>query len=69
MKQTIAKVQSNIGGSLIGGVAGYLVAKNVVKTDKMWTTALVVALGVIAGAMVQSNMKAKASMPTPATTK
>jgi hypothetical protein len=69
MKQTIAKVQSNIGGSLIGGVAGYLVAKRVIKTDKMWTTGIVVALGVIAGAMVQSNMKAKASVPTAATTK
>jgi len=69
MKQTIAKVQSNIGGSLIGGVAGYLVANRVIKTDKMWTTGLVVALGVIAGAMVQSNMKAKASVPTAATTK
>lgn len=69
MKQTIAKVQSNIGGSVIGGVAGYLVAKNVVKTQKMWATGLVVALGVIAGAMVQSNMKAKSSAPTASTMK
>ena len=69
MKQTIAKVQSNIAGGLIGGAAGYLVAKNVVKTQKMWATGVVVVIGIIAGAMVQSNMKAKSSAPTSSTTK
>jgi hypothetical protein len=46
-----------------------MVAKRVLKTTNNITTGVVVVLGVVAGAMVQSNMKAKSSVPTAAIVK
>jgi len=64
IKTTIAKVTNNPMGALIGAGAGYMVAKKVAKMDKWYYLAGAVLLGAIAGGMVQSRMKAKASVPT-----
>ena len=64
VKETVTKVTTNAMGGVIGGVAGYMVAKKVIKTEKMWLLAVVTVVGVIGGAMVQAKMKAKKGVPT-----
>lgn len=65
--EQIGNLKSNPIGALAGVGAGYLVAKKLIKTDKMWMVVAVSVLGGIAGAMVQAKMKAKKSMPTATT--
>ena len=70
MKQVteqIGKLKSNPIGTLAGAGAGYLVAKKLVKTDKMWMTLAITVVGGVVGAMVQANMKAKKGVPTATT--
>jgi hypothetical protein len=65
--EQIGNLKSNPIGTLAGVGAGYLVAKKLIKTDKMWMVVVVSVLGGFAGAMVQSKMKAKKGMPTATT--
>ena len=65
----VAKITANPLGSIVGGIAGFYAAKKIGKVTNVWLLTGIAALGVIAGAMVQSNVKAKASTPTPATIK
>lgn len=67
MKEQITKVTSNPIGALVGVGAGYLVAKKLMKTDKMWMVAVVSILGGVAGATVQAKYKAKKGTPTATT--
>ena len=70
MKQVteqIGKLKSNPLGTLAGAGAGYLVAKKLVKTEKMWMTLAITVVGGVVGSMVQANMKAKKGVPTATT--
>ncbi len=69
MNATIEKVKSNPMGLVLGAGAGFLVAKKLVKTEKMWVLVAITLAGGIAGALAQSHMKAKKGVPTAATTK
>jgi outer membrane lipoprotein SlyB len=65
--EQIGNLKSNPIGALAGVGAGYLVAKKLIKTDKMWMVVVVSVLGGVAGAMVQAKMKAKKGVPTATT--
>ena len=67
MKDTVAKLKNNPMGLILGAGAGFLVAKQLVKTEKMWVLVAVTVAGGVAGAMVQANMKAKKGVPTATT--
>jgi|694.fasta_scaffold18419_4 hypothetical protein len=69
LKDTTSKVKSNLVGAIIGAGAGFLIAQKVVKTEKTWLLIAISVVGGVGGAMVQSNMKAKASQPTAQTVK
>jgi hypothetical protein len=64
INETLTKVKANMVGSIIGAGAGYLVAKRVIKTEKMLWTGLTIVAGIVVGAMISSNMKAKSGVPT-----
>jgi F0F1-type ATP synthase assembly protein I len=59
-----AKAQNNPLGLLVGAGAGFLVAKKLIKTQKTWVLVATSIVGAVAGVLVQSKMKAKASQPT-----
>jgi len=67
MKETVAKMKNNPMGLILGAGAGFLVAKQLMKTEKMWVIVASAVVGGVAGAMVQANMKAKKGVPTATT--
>jgi hypothetical protein len=67
MKDTVAKLKNNPMGVVLGAGAGFLVAKQLIKTEKMWVVIATAVVGGVAGAMVQASMKAKGSQPTAST--
>lgn len=67
MKEQFNKIKSNPIGLLVGAGAGFLVATKGIKTDKMWVKVVSAVVGGVAGAMIQSKIKAKASVPTAST--
>ncbi len=69
MKEVVSKVTNNPIGLVVGAGAGFLIALKVVKTDKMWVKVVSAVVGGVAGAMIQSKMKAKKSVPTAETVK
>lgn len=69
MNSIISTVKSNPVGLIVGAGAGFLIAKKVVKTDKVIVLVAVTAVTAILGAMAQSKMHAKKSEPTAATVK
>lgn len=64
MKEQFNKIKSNPIGLLVGAGAGFLVATKGIKTDKMWVKVVSAVVGGVAGAMVQSKIKAKRGVPT-----
>ena len=56
-------------GAIAGGVLVFWVAKKYGNVSNMWMLGVATLVGVVGGAMVQSSMKAKASVPTATTTK
>ena len=58
------KTKQNLIGAGIGAIAGYIVSKTVVKTEKNWLIAVCTVAGAIAGAFVSAKIKAKNSVPT-----
>lgn len=66
MKEQFNKIKSNPIGLLVGAGAGFLVATKGIKTDKMWVKVVSALVGGVAGAMIQSKIKAKSGVPTKA---
>lgn len=56
------RILGNLPGAVIGGVALYLGAKKVLKVENKWYVIVLVAAGMVAGAMVQSKIKSKAAL-------
>jgi outer membrane lipoprotein SlyB len=69
MKEQIAKVQNNLIGSLAGAGLAYFAAKKYGKVTNMYALVGIAIAGVLAGANIQSGIKAKNSAPTIGTTK
>lgn len=69
MKDQLKKVTSNPVGAVVGGVAFYYGAKKMANVQNNIALIAIAVIGAYAGATVQSNMKAKASVPTQATVK
>ena len=63
VKNTTAKVKSNIVGSIAGGAIGWWASAKYLGVTGTWTRIGVTVLGVIAGAYVQSAIAAKGSAP------
>ena len=63
VNSTIAKVQNNMLGAIVGAGVAYWAGKKYMGISGTWKTVGVVVLGVIAGAYVQSTISAKASVP------
>ena len=68
-QKQMAKVTNNPIGSIVGGVAGYYVAKKMANVSNMWAIAGITILGVVLGANAQSMMKAQSGTPTAQMTK
>ena len=69
VKTTVGKLKSNIIGALDGAGAGYYAGKKFGKIENKWALIAVTITGAVVGAMVQSKMAAKISVPTSATVK
>ena len=67
VNEIIGKAKNNPLGLILGAGAGFLVAKKVVKTEKLLMVIASSLVGAIAGVLVQSKIKAKKSQPTNAT--
>lgn len=62
IRQQTARVTNNPVGALVGGVAGFYLAKKVCKQDMKYRNLCIIAgvvVGAIVGAMVQNKMKSK----------
>lgn len=59
----------NILGALAGGVAGYLGAKKLLKVEKKMYLIGAALVGAVAGAIVQSKLKSKATIKPAITVK
>ena len=59
IKDVTNTAQSNLVGLVLGGVAGYYIAKKAAKVENKWAIAGIAVVGAIAGAMMQSKMAAK----------
>ena len=66
---TTTKMMKNPIGTIAGGVGAYYLAKKYGKVEKMGYLIAIAVVGAVVGAMVQSNMTAKASMPKPSDVK
>lgn len=66
MKEQFNKIKSNPIGLLVGAGAGFLVATKGIKTEKTWVKVVSAVVGGVAGAMIQSKIKAKRGVPTAA---
>lgn len=64
MKEEVKKITSNPLGLVVGAGVGFMVAVKAIKTEKMWIKVVSAIVGGVAGAMIQSKIKAKASQPT-----
>jgi outer membrane lipoprotein SlyB len=69
MKKQISLVTSNPIGSVAGAIGGWMISTKVFKFENMLMKVAVTVAGAYVGATIQSNMKAKASQPTPAVIK
>ena len=59
IQETTAKIKANPISTLLGGVAGFMIAKRLMKMENNYYVAGVAVLGAIAGAMVSASMKTK----------
>jgi uncharacterized membrane protein YfcA len=68
VQNTTAKVKNNALVSVAGGVAGFMIAKKMLKGKKNWyVLGASILVGVIAGANIGSYIKTKGQAPTPKT--
>jgi outer membrane lipoprotein SlyB len=64
MKEQVSKITGNPIGAIAGGVAVFFAAKKFGKVENKWALGALAIVGVVAGAMIQGKMKAKAGVPT-----
>lgn len=64
MKEQVSKITGNPIGAIAGGVAVFFAAKKLGKVENKWALGALAIVGVVAGAMIQGKMKAKAGVPT-----
>jgi len=69
VSQATGKVKGNLLGAAAGGVLVWWASKKYMGVEKMWLRAGLTLVGVVAGAYVQSGVKAKASTPKAGDTK
>ncbi len=69
VKQGVSKITSNPIGAVVGGAVAFFAAKKFGKVENKWALIALTLVGVAAGAMGQSMLKAKSSAPTAATVK
>lgn len=69
VNKTVATVKNNWIGGIVGGVAGYFVAKKAIKTEKTWVKVVSVLAGIVVGGTAQAKFFAKKSAPTASTVK
>lgn len=62
MKDQVSKITSNPIGAIAGAAAFYFGAKKLMKVENKWALIGLSAVGLIAGAMVQSKLKSKATI-------
>jgi len=60
-------VKNNAIGAVVGGVAGFYVAKKRFNVTHKWHLALATAVGVAVGVFAQGKIAAKSSVPTAGT--
>ena len=63
IKVQFSKLTNNPIGAIAGGFAAFWLAKRYGKVANNWALAGIAVVGAVAGAAVQSNIKAKASAP------
>lgn len=63
IKVQFNKLTNNPIGAIAGGYAAFWLAKRYGKVANNWALAGLAVVGAVAGAMAQSNLKAKASAP------
>jgi hypothetical protein len=63
INQATTKVTSNVIGSVAGGALGWWASGKYLGVQKTWVKVGIALVGVIAGAYVQSNIKARSSAP------
>jgi hypothetical protein len=61
IQDTTAKVKANPLSTLAGGVAGFLIAKRLIKTTNNYYLAGAVIVGALGGAMISASMKTSKS--------
>ena len=64
MKEQINKLKNNPLGLIAGGLAGWLLAKKVLKLESNLWTIVGIGAGAYIGANAQQKFKAKQSQPT-----
>ena len=61
IQDTTAKIKANPISTLLGSVAGFLVAKRLMKTENNYAVVGAVVVGALAGAMISASMKTSKS--------
>jgi len=59
LQDTTAKIKANPVSTLLGGVAGFLIAKKLMKTENNYYVIGIAIVGAIGGAMISASMKTK----------
>lgn len=63
VKTQFGKLTNNPVGAIAGGFVAFWAAKKYANVSNTWALSGLAVVGAIAGAMIQSNLKAKASAP------
>lgn len=69
IKEGVAKVTNNAIGALAGAGIAFFAAKKFGKVQNKWALAGITIVGIFAGALAQSKIKASKSKPNAATVK
>jgi len=61
IQDTTAKIKANPLSTLTGGVAGFFIAKKVMKTPNKYYMVGAIIVGALAGAMISASVKTKSA--------
>jgi hypothetical protein len=61
IQDTTAKIKANPISTLLGGVAGFMIAKRLIKVESNYALIGMVVVGALSGAMISASMKTKKS--------
>ena len=61
IQDTTAKIKANPISTLLGGVAGFMIAKRLIKVENNYALVGMVVVGALSGAMISASMKTKKS--------